>query len=814
MHNHQTRPQTPARDSSLRCLLALLIGLVCPVAAMAAPTAVFSPVSIRLDAGGNYTLSATDIDAISAGSSGNGFAITNRAVIPASFNFCDVGSKPVTLTVTDANGNSASQPGNLTIRAPANPPVIVYVSAAYGTSCWAVSFPGIAGTYYVGYNSFNSIQSAVDAVANGGTVQVAAGVYAENVTIAKSVSMLGPNAGKSGMDATRGAEAVILPANNDPENTPIISVVTNYVSLDGLLLDGNNPALGTGYQGNGAQLYAAAGVQNGVYPNLSNVSNLTIRNNIIRNVSYDGIYLDRFDFIDTASTGNFILANKFENTWEGILTYAVHSVIANNTITNVNRGLSLHGTITDAGGFIPAITNNQLTIAQWWPTEITRLRAVGIWINYRREHAAPLWVADNVVETPVAAPQNATIRGLEALTVDGQGSVTFARNIVNGFNNCYAGFYASACWSNNAVRVLGGSLNDVQVGVLATTADPDYGPGNVYVTLSNVTIHAAEGGTGVLALQDPTTPTSSAGVNVLANSSISGGAIGVSLQGTRSSAVILNNVASITGNGYGVDVSDGKALLENNNLTGNLKAAIRVEGSGMVDAGDCSGSNVTGLGTGSGGNGSSSGGNVLSGYGFDAKSPWAVQNDGTGIVKAEQNEFGARPGYTIARVISGAVDYSQGGDAFVACPSPICVRTIDEIPPAATTLADFIAAGGIASSKAGTLTHSNYPSVLVPGNQTVYRTYCLTDPCGQVAFSTQEIKVVVDRPTMKLMSYSSSAHQPTLSVTGATGLRFAIRATTNFVDWEMLVTNTVPYDFTDVNALAIGARFYQCVWLP
>lgn len=907
MHLHDTVTQIQAKITSAKntlFLLSLLIALTCPVAAPAAPTAVFNPISIQLDSTANYTLSAAEIGAISAGSSGNGVAITNRTVVPASFNFCDVGSKPVTLTVTDANGNSASQAGNLTVRRPASPPAAVYVSANYAAACGAVSFPGTAGTYYVGYNAFNSIQKAVDAVANGGTVQIAAGVYVENVTISKSLALVGPNGEKSGTDITRGAEAVILPAINDPENTPIIAIVTNYVVVDGLVLDGNNPALGSGYQGNGARLNAAAGVQNGVYPDLSNVSNLTIQNNIIRNVSYDGIYLDRIDFFNTASAGNFILNNKFEDMWEGILTYALHSVIANNAITNVNRGLSLHGTITDAGGFVPAITNNQLTVAQWWPTEISRLRAIGIWINYRRDKAAPLWVADNVVATPVAMPSNATVRGLEALGVDGQGTVTFVRNTVKGFSHCDVGVYASACWSNNAVQVLAGSLEDVQVGVLAATKDPDYGSGNVFITLSNVTIHTTEGGSGVVAEQDPSTSGNSARVNVVANSSVMGGAIGVGVHGLNAAAAILNNSTSITGNGYGVDVQDGKAVIENNDLSGNSQAAIHVAGVGIVDAGDCSGSDITGLRAGSGVGGSSAGHNVLTGYGFDSKAPWAIESTAAGVVKAQHNQFGATPVDQIATVVSGSVDYSQSGGAFIVCPGSIHVHTIDQIPMAAATVAEFIALGGIVSDNAGTLTHSNFPAVLVPGDQTVYRTYWLTDPCGEVVSSTQMILVmdlpkigvhpcgrtnhvsttatfqvsasgsgplmyrwqkdgvalnddshingsaaamlslsavvatdagaytvvvsnpagsttssaamltVVDWPTMKLVSYSNAERRPMISVSGAIGLRYAIRATTNLVDWEMLVTNTVPYDFTDVDAPAIGARFYQCIWLP
>jgi Immunoglobulin domain len=405
--------------------------------------------------------------------------------------------------------------------------------------------------------------------------------------------------------------------------------------------------------------------------------------------------------------------------------------------------LSVHGTITSAGSFMPAVTNNYLTVAQWWPHEITRLRGIGIWINYRRENAAPLWVADNVIETPNSAPLNCTIRGLEALTLDGNGTVTFARNIVYGDNNCHQGICVNNCGNNNAVQVLGGSLNGTLTGALAVTLDPDFGAGDAFITLSNVNVSVAGGGTGVLALQDNTTPNNHARVNVLANSVITGGLVGVGVHGTNAAASILNNAAPSRGNSFGVVVDNGRALIENNDLTGNSVAAIRVEGAGTVDAGDCAGADITGLATGSGPNGSSAGLNKVysAGYPF-AGGPLAIRNVGYGTVFAQNDDYGATSLDDITSVLNGPVSYAQGNGTFVLAPAAYDVECVNQIPPGATSLSEFFALGGFASANPATLTFSNYPANPLAGNQTVYRSYFITDACGRTASCIQTINVI------------------------------------------------------------------------
>src|SRR5206468_3372669 len=125
-------------------------------------------------------------------------------------------------------------------------------------------------------------------------------------------------------------------------------------------------------------------------------------------------------------------------------------------------------------------------------------------------------------------------------------------------------------------------------------------------------------------------------LTIIGNSTVSGSPVGIQVSGAAALAKVVGNLASITGNVVGVDVDGGKALLQDNNLSGNSLAAIRLENGATLDAGDC-GTDVTGLGT-------SSGGNTLTGYGFDNAAPWAIQNLNAGAtpaVLAQHDNFGA-----------------------------------------------------------------------------------------------------------------------------------------------------------------------------
>ena len=140
---------------------------------------------------------------------------------------------------------------------------------------------------------------------------------------------------------------------------------------------------------------------------------------------------------------------------------------------------------------------------------------------------------------------------------------------------------------------------------------------------------------------------------ITGNTSIGSSTAGVLVLGAQASATVINNSASITGNTVGVDVNAGQALIQNNNLTGNTEAGIRVENGATVDAGACSVANYTTLGT-------STGGNILTGYGFDDAAPWAIENLNASTdpaVYAQNNSFGSGgPGDDIRLVLYDAKD--------------------------------------------------------------------------------------------------------------------------------------------------------------
>jgi len=189
----------------------------------------------------------------------------------------------------------------------------------------------------------------------------------------------------------------------------------------------------------------------------------------------------------------------------------------------------------------------------------------------------------------------------------------------------------------------------------------------------------------------------------------------------------------------GIDVNAGNALVESNDLTGNTTAAIRVQNGGIVDAGDCSGNNVTGLGTGSGLNGSSAGLNDLTGYlTGDAKA--VINSSGTAF--AQNDNFGAAAGRTSSpRCKAPYPTHSPAACSSVLRCRPSRSSAWATFPAGAGTLAGFVGLGGTASCSSATVSFSD--SSLDPGpyEGTVTRTYTLTDACGQTNAAIQIITV-------------------------------------------------------------------------
>lgn len=628
-------------------------------------------------------------------------------------------------------------------------PATVYVDDDYRQ--WPadarVSFPdnGATGEHIVGYDAFGTVQGGIDAVVVSGVVRVAAGTYSEHVTIGKSLSLSGPNAGRAGADPGRSAEAELVMDIDDPESTPVIAVEASDVTIEGLLIDGANTNCAGGYSGQGTRLNAAAGVQNGVYDlGLADFDHLTVRNCLIRNVSYDGIYLDRADYLTQSSAYNLVVSNKFENMWEGLLTYGVETVIEGNTFTNLVHGLSVHaGLLPVPSDFEPRIASNHLTIGEWFPEEIPVTNAPGIWINNRRAKTT-LQVVGNRIDTPIPAPVGRRLIGFYALNIGGDSSVNFQSNEIHGSGHCNLGAFVAGCPAPAAVRFVGNILGGIKgVGVLARTRDWTWGAGDCALVVSNVSIELASAvtGVGVQVCQDSECPTNSVNVAFVGDSTVRSAAVGLQVIGRNAGLVIRNNAAPVAGNAIGMEIDGGKATIENNNLEGNTVAAIHVLNQAVVDAGNCRGLNLTGLGP-------SAGQNRFNGY-FGTTAKAIINSSSNGpAVSAQNNDFGAIAGQNIGDALIGSVDYSQVGPLLLGCPEGMeALACRGDVQPAANDLPSFIALGGSVSASAASVVSADRIVTNGHGRITITRAYTITDDfCSKTGRCEQCFQVIKSAP--------------------------------------------------------------------
>lgn len=200
-----------------------------------------------------------------------GSASQITAIIMAS-DLTAAASVPVTVSnPTPGGGTSGAQTFEVL-----NMPSVVYVDDDFT--------PMSAGGHLWGYDAFTNINQAIAAVLPGGTVNVAAGTYLEDVTVNKTLNVLG--AGASGT-------LVIGPIGGLAGST--FTLAASGIVLDGFAItragntvaDWNNPALnGTGVAiqgpsltGNVIQNCLITGMRTAI--DINNTSGHVVRNNVI-----------------------------------------------------------------------------------------------------------------------------------------------------------------------------------------------------------------------------------------------------------------------------------------------------------------------------------------------------------------------------------------------------------------------------------------------------------------------------------------------------------------------------------------------------
>ena len=180
-----------------------------------------------------------------------------------------------------------------------------------------------------------TIQHAADVACPNDTVNVANGLYTENVVLAKPVHILG--AGAAGVK--------VIPALSGPTcgggslcpgGSNIILVQADDVTIEGLTLDGDNPGLTSTVVAGGADLDARNGIitnhQLGVY------NNLVVHHVTVKNIYLRGMY--------ASSGGSF---NFHDNTVQnvqadpasiGMFNFGGGGSMNNNTVSAANDAIS------------------------------------------------------------------------------------------------------------------------------------------------------------------------------------------------------------------------------------------------------------------------------------------------------------------------------------------------------------------------------------------------------------------------------------------------------------------------------------------
>ncbi len=433
----------------------------------------------------------------------------------------------------------------------------IYISAVTGSNSNVGSLA----------HPLQTIQAGVNLAAAGDTLEIAAGTYAENITINKSLTMQGANAGVNPNIGTRKPETIIEPAVDDSTGGVVIDITVPGVVIDGLTVNGANPLLSGGVSLNGTSVNAATGIMTS--------SELTVQNDIIKNLNQTGILASAKG--TPVVSGGVFRDNKVDNipsladSGTGIrVTGNYYASIDGNALSRVETGIQIDSFSQPDLGAAAIVDSNTVTFYK-----------SGIDVSNLSSNASPWTISNNAVTYIPLASTASSSGGLLLLSIQTGPAPTILNNDVLGAQ------YGVEMWNDlsTTIEVQGGTLTGNQIGIWATNADPAYGAGGAMsATVNGVTITGSRTD-GVLIDDDP----SSTGTVALSvqNSTISDGAVGVEVTGSLATFSVTGD--RITGNQTGVQIDDGTEvtaadLLIGNSITANTVAGLIHDGSGTLTA--------------------------------------------------------------------------------------------------------------------------------------------------------------------------------------------------------------------------------------
>ena len=386
---------------------------------------------------------------------------------------------------------------------------------------------------------YATISYAVSIASSGDSIYVDAGTYAENIFVNKTLFIVGTNYGINPNTTARNAETIIYPATSDPDPYSPGSLSVIYLdpaasgsSLNGFTIDGDNPNLTSAVNINGANVDAIEAI--GSYTQIANVS---VLNNIIKNTSYAGVDFDNYTSGGVPTSGNIVTQNNFTNIMPAQFGFAVliydncYTNIINNKMTAVRLGIQ-------TGNFYQADPGNSHTI-QLNNIESSRL---GIWHNLAYNAAENFIIDQNAITTYAGSSNNNGIE-ISSMQISVGASVT-----ANSVTGAHAGYNL---WNNpttNTVTITAGTVTNCNLGVFANNYDgySSDASSSSYV-VSGVTI---TGGDTAIYVRDNSLNSNGATValQVTNNTALSSNTVGIRVEGADASLSFTGATpASFTG---------------------------------------------------------------------------------------------------------------------------------------------------------------------------------------------------------------------------------------------------------------------------